>query len=92
MIQSFVCSDTESLFLSHTVPRFRNIERVARRKLLMLQAATQLKALKIPPGNQLELLKGNRRGQHSIRINDQWWICFVWKDDGVHNVEIVDYH
>ena len=58
----------------------------------MLQAATQLKALKIPPGNQLELLKGNRRGQHSIRINDQWRICFVWKDDGVHNVEIVDYH
>ncbi len=92
MIQSFVCSDTESLFLSHTVPRFKNIERVARRKLLMLQAATQLKALKIPPGNQLELLKGNRRGQHSIRINDQWRICFVWKDDGVHNVEIVDYH
>ena len=92
MIQSFVCSDTESLFLSHTVPRFKNVERVARRKLLILQAATQLKALKIPPGNQLELLKGNRRGQHSIRINDQWRICFVWKDDGVHNVEIVDYH
>ncbi len=92
MIQSFECADTESLFLSHAVPRFRNIERVARRKLLMLQAATQLDALKVPPGNQLELLKGNRRGQHSIRINDQWRICFVWKDDGAHNVEIVDYH
>lgn len=92
MIQSFACSDTESLFLSHAVPRFKNIERVARRKLLMLQAATQLKALKTPPGNQLELLKGNRRGQHSIRINDQWRICFVWKDDGAHNVEVVDYH
>jgi proteic killer suppression protein len=92
VIQSFACSDTENLFLSHAVPRFKNIERVARRKLLMLQAATQLKALKIPPGNQLELLKGNRRGQHSIRINNQWRICFVWKDDGVHNVEIVDYH
>lgn len=92
MIQSFDCSDTESLFLSHAVPRFKNIERVARRKLLMLQAATQLDALKVPPGNQLELLKGNRRGQHSIRINDQWRVCFVWKNDGAHNVEIVDYH
>lgn len=92
MIQSFKCSDTESLFLSHVVPRFRNIERVARRKLLMLQAAMQLDALKSPPGNQLEALKGNRRGQHSIRINDQWRVCFVWKDDGAHNVEIVDYH
>jgi len=92
MIQSFECSDTESLFLSHAVPRFKNIERVARRKLLMLHAAMQLNALKIPPGNQLEMLKGNRRGQHSIRINDQWRICFVWKDDGAHFVEIVDYH
>jgi proteic killer suppression protein len=92
VIQSFVCSDTESLFFSHMVPRFKNIERVARRKLLMLNAATQLAALKVPPGNQLEPLKGNRRGQHSIRINDQWRICFVWKDDGVHDVEIVDYH
>ncbi|OFZ69242.1 MAG: excinuclease ABC subunit A [Betaproteobacteria bacterium RBG_16_58_11] len=70
----------------------RNIERVARRKLLMLQAAMQLDALRSPPGNQLEPLKGNRRGQHSIRINDQWRICFVWKSDGAHNVEIVDYH
>ncbi len=92
MIQSFECSDTESLFLSHVVPRFRNIERVARRKLLMLQAATRLDALKTPPGNQLEALKGNRRGQHSIRINDQWRVCFVWKVDGAHHVEIVDYH
>lgn len=92
MIQSFECADTESLFFSHPVPRFKNIERVARRKLLMLQAATQLDALQVPPSNQLELLKGNRRGQHSIRINDQWRICFVWKDDGAHDVEIVDYH
>jgi toxin HigB-1 len=92
MIQSFECSDTESLFLSHVVPCFRNIERVARRKLLMLQAATQLDALKVPPGNQLELLKDNRRGQHSIRINDQWRICFALKDDGAHHVEIVGYH
>ena len=92
MIQSFECSDTENLFLSHVVPRFRNIERVARRKLLMLQATMQLDALKSPPGNKLEALKGNRRGQYSIRINDQWRICFVWKDDGAHNVEIVDYY
>lgn len=92
MIQSFNCPDTENLYFSHTVPRFRNIERVARRKLLMLQAAMQLDALKVPPGNQLEALKGNRRGQHSIRINNQWRICFVWQVDGAHNVEIVDYH
>ena len=65
---------------------------MARRKLLMLQAAMQLDALRSPPGNQLEPLKGKRRGQHSIRINDQWRICFVWKSDGAHNVEIVDYH
>lgn len=91
MIQSFKCSDTENLFLSHAVARFKNIERTARRKLLMLQAATQLAALKVPPGNQLEPLKGNRRGQHSIRINDQWRICFVWKEDGAHDVEIADY-
>lgn len=92
MIQSFSCSDTESLFFSHRVSRFKNIERVARRKLLMIQAAMQLNALRVPPGNRLELLKGNRLGQHSIRINEQWRICFVWKADGAHDVEIVDYH
>lgn len=92
MIQSFSCSDTESLFFSHGVSRFKNIERVARRKLLMIQAAMQLNALRVPPGNRLELLKGNRLGQHSIRINEQWRICFVWKADGAHDVEIVDYH
>ena len=92
MIRSFACSDTESLFFSHVLPRFKNIERVARRKLLMVQAAMQLNALRVPPGNQLELLSGSRRGQHSIRINDQWRICFVWKNDGAHDVEIVDYH
>ncbi len=91
MIHSFICKDTELLFGSHTVPRFKNIERVARRKLLMLHAATELNSLRVPPGNMLEALKGNRLGQHSIRINDQWRICFVWKD-GAHQVEIVDYH
>lgn len=92
MILSFACSDTESLFHSRAVARFRNIERVARRKLLQLHAATELASLRIPPGNQLEALKGDRKGQHSIRINDQWRVCFVWRDDGAHEVEIVDYH
>ena len=92
MIHSFACPDTEALFNSQTVPRFRNIERVARRKLLQLQAATLLASLKVPPGNQLEALKSDRKGQHSIRVNDQWRVCFVWREDGAHQVEIVDYH
>jgi proteic killer suppression protein len=92
MILSFACGDTEALFHSRAVARFRNIERVARRKLLQLHAATELASLRIPPGNQLEALKGDRKGQHSIRVNDQWRICFVWRDDGAHEVEIVDYH
>jgi proteic killer suppression protein len=92
MIHSFSCPDTETLFRSQTVPRFRNIERVARRKLLQLHAATQLVSLRIPPGNQLEALKGGRKGQHGMRINDQWRVCFVWRKDGAHQVEIVDYH
>ncbi len=92
MILSFACPDTEALFMSQAVPRFRNVERVARRKLLQMQAASSLDSLRIPPGNQLEALKGDRKGQHSIRINDQWRICFVWHDDAAHEVEIVDYH
>lgn len=92
MICSFACADTEALFLSRAVPRFMRIERVARRKLLMLSAATVLGALKVPPGNRLEALRGDRKGQHSIRINDQWRICFAWRPDGPHDVEIVDYH
>lgn len=92
MIHTFACADTEALFCSRPVPRFRNIERVARRKLLQLHAATDLASLRIPPGNQLESLKGERRGQYSIRVNDQWRICFVWHDDGARQVEIVDYH
>jgi proteic killer suppression protein len=92
MIRTFANSDTEALFNSRAVPRFKNIERVARRKLLQLHAATELASLRVPPGNQLELLKGDRRGQHSIRINDQWRVCFVWREDGVHQVEVVDYH
>lgn len=92
MIHSFLCPDTQALFLSKSVSRFKNIERVARRKLLQLNAVTRVEDLKIPPGNHLELLKKNRKGQYSIRINAQWRICFVWKSDGVHQVEIVDYH
>lgn len=92
MIHSFACADTEALFHSRLVPRFRLIERVARRKLLQLHAATDLGCLRIPPGNRLEPLKGDRVGQHSIRINDQWRICFTWHEDGARNVEIVDYH
>jgi toxin HigB-1 len=92
MINSFTCDETEALFNSRNVPRFKNIERVARRKLLQLHAAVSLNNLKIPPGNHLEALKNDRLGQHSIRINDQWRLCFVWRDDGAHDVEIVDYH
>lgn len=92
MIHSFACPDTKALFLSQAVPRFRNIERVARRKLLQLHASTELAGLRVPPGNQLEALKGNRKGQHSIRVNEQWRVCFVWRADGAHQVEIVDYH
>ncbi|MDD5297501.1 MAG: type II toxin-antitoxin system RelE/ParE family toxin [Rhodocyclaceae bacterium] len=92
MIRSFACADTEALFQSLAVSRFRNIERVARRKLLQLHAAPELASLRVPPGNQLEVLKGDRRGQHSIRINGQWRVCFEWREDGVHRVEIVDDH
>ncbi|MDH3210589.1 MAG: type II toxin-antitoxin system RelE/ParE family toxin [Burkholderiaceae bacterium] len=92
MIRSFNCSDTQALFNSSAVARFRNIERAARRKLLQLHAVTELVSLRIPPGNQLEALKGDRKGQHSVRINDQWRLCFVWTDGDAHRVEIVDYH
>ena len=92
MIRSFDCALSEDLFNSNPVPRFKNIERVARRKLQILNAAVALHNLQIPPGNRLEPLAGNRSGQYSIRINDQWRICFIWKEDGPHHVEIVDYH
>ncbi|HEX3674533.1 MAG TPA: type II toxin-antitoxin system RelE/ParE family toxin [Rhizomicrobium sp.] len=92
MIRSFRCGDTARLFADEEVPRFGAFARVALRKLLYLDAATILGDLRSPPGNRLEALKGNRKGQHSIRINDQWRICFVWKDGGAGDVEIVDYH
>lgn len=72
--------------------RFRAIESTARRKLEMLEAATRLEDLRVPPGNRLEALSGDRKGQHSIRINDHWRICFVWREGGADRVEIVDYH
>ena len=92
MIRSFACADTEALFHSRAVSRFRNIERVARRKLLQIHAATELASLRVPPGNQLEALKADRKGQHGIRINGQWRVCFTWTAAGPANVEIVDYH
>ena len=92
MLQSFACADTEALFHSKPVRRFKNLEQVARRKLLTLHAAVELDNLRIPPGNRLEALKGNRKGQHSIRINEQWRLCFIWQNSGAYNVEIVDYH
>jgi len=92
MIVSFNCSDTESLSNGHRVRRFVNIERTALRKLRQLQVAESLSDLKVPPGNRLEALKVNRKGQHSIRINDQYRICFRWTAAGATSVGIVDYH
>jgi toxin HigB-1 len=92
MIRSFKCHETQDLFESKLVTKFKNIERVARRKLLQLHAVTKISDLRVPPGNQLEALRGSRKGQFSIRINDQWRICFIWNTDGPYEVEIVDYH
>lgn len=92
MIKTFRCKETEQISLGHHSRRFRNIENVARRKLRMIQAAAKLEDLKAPPGNRLEALVGNRDGQHSIRINDQWRICFAWRDGDAYDAEIVDYH
>ena len=92
MIKTFSCKDTEQLFDDRSVRRFRAFERVARRKLLMLHRANELVDLRVPPGNRLEALKGDRLGQYSIRINAQWRICFTWSDGDVTDVEIVDYH
>jgi toxin HigB-1 len=92
MIRSFRCADTQALADGVRVRRFIAFEKVARRKLLQLSIATTLEDLRIPPGNRLEPLSGNRRGQHSIRINDQFRLCFTWSDAGPEAVEIVDYH
>ena len=92
MIRSFKCKDTETLSKGYRVRRFDSFEKVARRKLRQLEIAAQLSDLRVPPGNCLEALKRDRLGQHSIRINDQWRLCFRWTDAGAEEVEIVDYH
>jgi toxin HigB-1 len=92
VISGFRDKSTRALFEGSPPGRFRSIAKVAVRKLDMIDAARSLQDLRQPPGNRLEALKGDRAGQHSIRINDQWRICFVWKDDGAEEVEIVDYH
>ena len=92
MIRSFRDKKTERLFAGESVKDFSGIRNVAERKLTMLDSAADLKDLLAPPGNRLEKLKGDRAGQHSIRLNDQWRICFIWRADGPHEVEITDYH
>lgn len=93
MIKSFRDRETERLFARHPTRRFGvDVQRVALRKLRMLDAAESLEDLRVPPGNRLERLRGDRQDQHSIRINDQWRICFRWRDGDAHDVEIVDYH
>jgi toxin HigB-1 len=91
-IVSFKCTATARLFTTGQSKRFANIQSVAERKLAQLEAATSLSSLRAPPGNKLEALLGTRSGQHSIRINNQWRVCFAWTEQGPADVEIVDYH
>jgi len=92
VIKTFKCADTQALSKGEPVKRFVNIAAVARRKLRQLEIAERLDDLRVPPGNRLEALKGDRGGQHSIRVNDQFRVCFRWTDAGVEDIEIVDYH
>ena len=93
MIKTFRYKETEKIFNRRFSRKLsQNIQHLARRKLVILDAATELNALRVPPGNRLEALKGDRKGQHSIRINDQWRICFKWKAGDAYDVEIADYH
>lgn len=93
MIKSFRCKETESIFQRRFVKKFSSdVQRLAYRKLVLLDSVERLSDLKVPPGNRLEKLSGNRQGQHSIRINDQWRICFKWRAGDTYEVEIVDYH
>ena len=92
MIISFLCRDTQALFQGRRVARFANVEKVAIRKLQQVHAAASLDFLRVPPGNRLELLTGDRAGQYSIRINGQWRVCFRFEGGNATNVEIVDYH
>jgi proteic killer suppression protein len=93
MIRSFACKETEKIWkeeFSRKLPA--NVQKLALRKLRMLDAATRIESLRVPSGNRLEQLKGNRNGQHSIRVNDQWRICFEWGSGYADRIEIVDYH
>jgi len=92
MIQGFKCTATQALFGGTSVARFVNFRSVAERKLQMLHRATRLDDLRVPPNNKLEALNRDRKGQHSLRINDQWRVCFVWTGSDATDVEIVDYH
>ena len=93
MIHTFADRDTERLFTRERVRRYpADLQRTMLRKLVAVDAAEQLDDLRVPPGNRLEKLRGNRAGQHSIRVNEQWRICFRWKDGNAYEVEIVDYH
>jgi len=92
MIKSFKSKETENLAATGFSKVFKSFERVALRKLDMLDAAVTIDSLRIPPGNRLEFLRGDREGTYSIRINDQWRICFSWENGNAYNVEIVDYH
>ncbi len=92
MIRSFKCRETEAVFEGRSPRRFKAFAAVAERKLAQLDAAQTLDFLRAPPGNRLEALRGDRQGQYSIRINDQWRVCFRWSDAGPEDVEIVDYH
>jgi proteic killer suppression protein len=93
MIRSFKDKTAQAIFERQVVRRFGvDVQRSAYRKLVAIHLADEIDELRIPPGNRLEKLKGDRQGQHRIRINDQWRVCFIWKEDGAHDVEIVDYH
>ena len=92
MILTFKCKDTRQLYESGSCWRFASIARVALRKLDMIAAATNVETLRVPPGNKLEPLRGSRKGQWSIRVNDQWRVCFHWNGSNAEDVEIVDYH
>jgi proteic killer suppression protein len=93
VIRSFKCKETEKIFKRSYLKKYPvDMQRIALRKLRMLNRAEDLNDLRVPPGNRLEALKGKRKGQHSIRINDQWRICFLWQDKDVFDVEITDYH